>query len=122
MRIFPLIIVENKSVFAIVRRTLQLGTPEQELSEHAILHQAFEQPANLIRAPHEFQLDRRQHVFVRNDLVQGLRNGSVLLLHSAFSLVSFDRSKTEPNGSRSIGLRSVNFAKRTLWSTCSACW
>ncbi len=67
---------------AVIRRTLRFDTPEQELSERVSLHQAVEQPADLILAPHEFPLDRWQHIFVRNDPVQCLAGGSALLVHS----------------------------------------
>ena len=83
--IVPRVVVEDEVVELELAAVLGTNLPVQERPEGIALHQAVEQSANLLRAPHEFALDGREHQIMAMDLVERLLDGVTGLVHKQSS-------------------------------------
>ena len=66
MRIVPFMVLPHEVVIPVLLgAVLGLNVPEQEGPKWVPLHEAIEQPLNLLRLPDELTLNRGKNVFAR---------------------------------------------------------
>ena len=81
MGVVALVVVENEVEELELTAVLRSDTPVKKCAEWIALHEAVEQPTNLLWLPHELPLDRGQHQIVSVDFVKGLFDGMARLVH-----------------------------------------
>jgi hypothetical protein len=71
----------NKTVELKLPASVRLNLPKQKCAEWITLHEAIEQPANLLWFPNKLALNRRQHVEVSTDRVERVLDCQSGLVH-----------------------------------------
>ena len=88
MGIVPLMVVENEVIEIELVAAFWIHSPVEEGAKGITLHEAIEQPVNLLGSPHKLSLDGRKYEVITLDLIKGLFDSMPGLVHGLLPIAS----------------------------------